>query len=475
MNRLRFLLFVLLAMAGCADLHPAREPDDPVAVPESFSDSGDRPLPDRWWLDFQDRELTDLVARALEGNLGLRTYWDRLAQFKAIARRTGAARAVQVDGRVGAGGDVSGRDQDVTRGADLVFGLAASYELDVWGRLQAREQAAVLDAAASEEELRAAAISLSALVAGTWYQLVEQRAQIDLLSRQMKTNEQVLELITLRFRQGKLSSEDVLRQRQLVEATRANRLIAEGTEGVLENQLAVLLGVAPRSITFAEVRDLTELPPLPATGIPADLVERRPDIRRSFQRVLAADRRVAEAMADRYPRIVLSASASTTTTSFGDVFNAWLVSIAADAVAPLLDGGEREAEVDRTRALVSERIHDYGDTVLGSLQEVEDALVRERKQREYIESLQTQYEIATTVVERMRDRHTKGGIEYLDVLQALTSQQGLERSILTAHRQLLGYRISLCRALAGGWTMVRPEPATIAGADKPESTEQHGE
>ena len=458
------LILSLIAAAGCADLHPVREPADPAPVPEGFSDSGARPLPDRWWLDFDDPQLTELVDRALSGNPGLRVWWDRLSQYEAIAGRTRAVRAPQVDGRVGAGGTVVGVDRNVERGSDLVFGLAATWELDVWGRLEARESAALLDIAAGEEELRAAAISLSALVAGTWYQLVEQRAQADLLNRQIETNEQVLELITIRFRQGRLASEDVLRQRQLVEATRANRLVAEGNAAVLENQLAVLLGAVPRSVEFVDIRQLTEVPTLPSTGLPAELVDRRPDLRRAYQRLLAADRRVAEAIADRYPRLALSASGSTTTTSFGDVFNAWVVSIAADAVAPLLDGGERKAEVDRTRAVVSERIHDYAVVVLDSLREVEDALVRERMQQEYIASLRAQYAISTDVVERMRDRHTRGGLSYLDVLQALTSQQGLERSILAAKRQLLEYRVALCRALAGGWTMNRPEPAVIADA-----------
>jgi outer membrane protein, multidrug efflux system len=451
------VLLTLLLLPACVGSPDAREPEPPVAVPERFSATGERPVAARWWTDFDDADLTALVEDALAGNLELRTTWDRLSQYEAIARRTGAARAVQLDGTLSADEGLSNvTNRSITSG-ELRVGLAARYELDLWGRLEARERAAWLDLAAEEEGLRTAAITLSALVANTWYELIEQRAQIDLVREQVQTNDQVLELMTLRFRQGKMASEDVLRQRQLVEATRANELKAEAALRVLENQLAVLLGRAPGTVTLPGARDFVPLPDLPDTGVPTELVSRRPDLRSAYQRVLAADQRVHEALADRYPRIALSASTSFLTTSLDDLFAVWFASVAADVMAPLLDGGEREAETARTRAVVSERLHEYGSVVLESLREVEDALIEESKQGEYIESLGIQLELSQTVVERLADRHAKGAVEYLDVLQALTSRQSLERSLLTARLQLLLIRVRLCRALAGGWEMERPE------------------
>lgn len=456
---------VVAALAACAS--PAPESvDAPVALPEAFGDGGARVLPERWWLDFEDEALAVLIDEALAANFDLRTFWDRLAQIEAIAVIEGAPRKVQADvfarGRAG----VAGRKSNTNSDNDLGFGLAASYELDVWGRLRARHAAALLDVKASEEELMAAAISLSALVATTWYQLVEQRAQHDLLTRQIESNAQVLELLELRFRQGQLAAADVLRQRQLVESTRGERIAVEERTRLLEYQLAVLLGHPPGRLAPPGRSELVELPPLPATGVPAALVERRPDVREVFSDVLAADRRVAEAIADRYPRFTLSLAADTGGPGVADIFDAWFANLVLAVVQPLLDGGQRRAEVARTQAVVSERVHQYGAAILLALREVEDALVQERKRTEQAENLDRRLVLAREVLARLRDRYVQGKVNYIDVLQALVSQQSLERSRLALERERIEFRINLCRALAGGWKMERPPLATVQGPDE---------
>lgn len=459
------LLLPLVGAVSCRSAPPA-DLRPPLPLPAAFTDTGTRRLPPRWWEDFGDPELDRLVGEALGRNFDLRTFWDRLAQLAAIARREGAARDVQLD--VTAGGQVGGV-RTVAGLADanqLGLGAAATYELDLWGRLEAREQAALLDVEAGGDELRTAAITLSAAVAATWYSLVEQRRQVELLTEQIATNEQVLDLITVRFRQGQFGAADVLRQQQLVEARRGDRVEAESRAEVLENELAVLIGRPPGGLLSDESAKLVDLPALPDTGVPARLVERRPDVREAYHRILAADRRVAEAVADRYPRFSLAGAAGTSNAKLGDLFTTWFADLALDAFLPILDGGRRAAEVDRTRAVVSERINDYGAVILDALREVDDALVQERRQRELIESLVRQLELSQSVLDRLRERAAKGAVNYLDVLQALVSRQSLERNRLAAERQLIGYRIDLCRALAGGWEMERPEPEELRTADR---------
>jgi outer membrane protein TolC len=253
----------------------------------------------------------------------------------------------------------------------------------------------------------------------------------------------------------------VLRQRQLVESTRGERIAVEERLRLLEYRLAVLLGRAPGTLEPPERGELVALPPLPATGVPAALVERRPDVRELFHNVLAADRRVAEAIADRYPRFTLSLSADTGGPRVSDIFDAWFANLVLAAVQPLLDGGERRAEVARTRAVVSERVHQYGAAILLALREVEDALVQERKRTERIENLDRQLVLAREVLARLRDRYVQGNVNYIDVLQAVVSQQTLERRRLEAQRERIEFRIGLCRALAGGWKMERPPLATV--------------
>ncbi len=457
---------VAVFLAACA---PAlREVPQPVAPPARLSEAADvaaaEPLPDRWWLVFEDPALDDLVERALAGNFSLRAAWDRLAQAEAVARKAGAERFPSLDGEAGASRTQSRSETGDRRRTDASnsysLGLATSYEADLWGRVRSSQEAAELDRQASAEDLQAAAVSLSAQVATVWYDLLEQHGQIALLDQQLATNEQILELITLRFRRGQVGAADVLQQRQLVESSRGDRAVLEARTAVLGHELAVLSGAVPEEpppqVSAGRDAALVEPPPLPATGLPADLLRRRPDVRSAFLRVAAADRRVAAAVADQYPRVSLAARVTTSGDEVGDLFRNWFATLAGNLLAPLFDGGRRQAEVERTRAAAAEALNRYGQTVLEALAEVEDALVRERRQRERIASLDQQLALARLVVERVRERYLNGAEEYLRVLAALLSEQQLQRTRLSADRELIQLRIALCRALAGGWDLERP-------------------
>ncbi len=430
----------------------------PVAVPERFSQEGGDTLPDRWWRSIEDTTLNRLVEHALSDNLTLKGAYARLAQAEATARRDGAARvpsisiqgsAIRTERTGSAGSGPSGPE-----GTVLSVGAAASYELDLWGRVGSLSRAAELDRQGSREDLKAAAMSVSAQVTLTYYQLVEQVAQLELLARQLELNEQVLELVTFRFRQGQVGASDVLRQRQLAASTRGEVSLAASRRAVLEHSLAIVLGLAPRDTVVAVWPEVFPvLPPTPETGVPADLIRRRPDIRKAYASLLSADRRTAAAVAARFPRISLSAQGSTSGENAGELFQTWVTNLAANLVMPLFDAGNRAAEADRWRAVASERLYAYQRVVLVSLGEVEDALIREKRQREYLELLERQLAMSEEVTARARDSYTSGAITYLQVLDALRTHQQLERSVLSARRQLIGHRVDLCRALGGGWEL----------------------
>lgn len=469
-----FPTITLLGLDSCRS--EPREPEPPVHVPEEFTATGEAVLPEEWWRSFDDPGLNRLVGRALESNLELRGAWDRLARAEAVARREGADLRPSLDYSAGAGTSWSRRELadgsfSTDRSDDSSLGLAASFEVDLWGGIESAVQAARLDVLASAEDLQAAAITISAGVATTWYALVAENGQLDLLKRQQETNRQVLELVTLRFRMSRAGAADVLRQRQLIESLQGEIERVDARARVLEHQLAILLGRSPTESVAPRAAELITLPPLPDTGLPIELLQRRPDVKNAYYRVMAADRRVAVAVADRFPRLFLSAQALTSADHPGDLFQTWLAGLGADLVGPIFDGGRRDAEVDRTRAVLSESLHDYGQVILDSLGEVEDALVTERKQRDLILSLQRQLELSDQVIDRIRESYTKGAVDYLRVLETLSTNQALQRNVLEAERQLIEYRIDLCRALAGGWEMARPE---LAALDE-ETTEERDE
>jgi NodT family efflux transporter outer membrane factor (OMF) lipoprotein len=441
---------------------PAGEVAGPAELPDAFSASGGAVAPERWWTAFGDPRLNELTHRALAGNFTLRGAWDRLAQARAVADRTAAPLLPSVEGSAGVARtarEVSGLPR--TDETTFSLGAAAAFEVDLWGRVRSTYDAARLDAAATEEELHAAAITLAARVAATWYQLVEQRGQADLLAEQLETNEKYLEIITLRYRQGKAGATDVLQQRQLVESTRGELALVDSAIAVLRHEMAVLLGRPPGTFDAPAAAELPKLPPLPSTGLPAELVRRRPDVRAAEIRVRAADRLAAAAVADQFPRLSLTASAEASAEQVADIFDNWLANLAANLVAPLFDAGRRRAEVERTRAVLSERLHRYGQTVLESFQDVEDALAREDEQARYVASLGRQLELARQAAEQNLDNYTKGTTDFTRYLTSLLTYQNLQRSSLRARRQLVGFRIDLYRALAGRWELPGPSPARL--------------
>jgi NodT family efflux transporter outer membrane factor (OMF) lipoprotein len=430
---------------GCGA--PAREVRPPVAFPDAFSASGDAALPARWWRLFGEPVLDALVEAALAGNLDLAVARDRILQAEAVARRVGADRVPHVD----ASGSLGARASSGTSGVDFGIGVAASWELDLWGRVEALREAARYDVEAVRDSREAAAMSLAAEVASAWLQLAEVRGQIELLAAQGEVNAQVLELVRLRFRAGRAGGESVLRQRQRVEASAAERARLESSAGVLEHRLAILLGRMPGTVSVEAGPELPDPPPLPATGIPAERVCRRPDVRAAYHAVLAADRRTAAALADRFPRISLAAGASVSEPSGGMSVGNWLVSLGANLLAPIFDGGRIEAEIDRTRAAADEALHVYARVLLRAVGEVEDALWRIARGTEILESLDRQIEVSQAAMERSRRAYLLGEADYLAVLDALETVQALERTRLSARREQLTYYIELCRALAGGW------------------------
>ncbi|MFW6336106.1 MAG: TolC family protein, partial [Phycisphaeraceae bacterium] len=316
-----------------------------------------------------------------------------------------------------------------------------------------------LRARATAAEYRTAALTLAAEVARTWYRLAEAQRQLDILQQQIDTNESVVELLEDRFAAGQIRSADVLRQRQLVEATREQAVLARSRQARLQHQLAVLMGRPPQAEPPNPRGELPEIPPPPAVGLPAELVERRPDVRQARLRLEAADRDLASAIADRYPRINLTASLSSTAEDPGGLFENWLASLTGQLVAPLFDAGQRRAEVNRAEAVTRQRVAEYGQSVLTAFREVEDALAAEQFDAQRIDRLEEQLRLSRQTLEQLRTQYLNGVTDYIAVLTALTQQQRLQRDLVASRLARLDSRIELYRALAGPFDTPRERAA----------------
>ena len=396
-----------------------------------------------------------MIDEALRTNLQLAGDWQQFRATMAVVKREKSF--LWPDIQASARTAISRPEPDFAGGENLQVGVSAAYEIDLWGRIRSGIEAEEFRAQATYFDFQAAAMSLSAETAITWYQLVSARKQLELINRQIETNEDIVRLIRARFTGGQIRAVDILRQEQLLESTRDQRIIYETNIEVLRNQLAVLLGRPPQNEGRIAGDSLPKLPPLPATGLPLELVRRRPDVRQAYNLVLAADRDMAQAIRNKYPRISLNLEGQMRSNNYSSLFQDWAYTLAGNIVAPLIYGGRLRAEVDRTQALKNQVLYDYGQTVLVSFREVEDALIREQKQKERIEVLEKRLELARKTSEQLRIEFLNGLSDYLDVLLQLDQQQQLQRDMIEARQSLLEIRISLYRALAGDFGYEPPE------------------
>lgn len=477
----------LLFLAACATV------DDPVPatpLPPTYASSvgaaepAATPVdPDRrWWVAMDDPQLTAVVEASLAQNLSIAARRAQILQAIALADQARAARFPQArlnasvgwSRTVGAFGSITSQTASVS--------VPVSYEIDLFARYARSHQAAEHETEATIEDFRAAQIATSAQVGEAFYDVVFARARVAILTHQVEVNEQYLELVMLRFREGLVASLDVHQQRQQTLSAQANLELAQGQVVLAEQQLAALLGSPRLDPALAPVgrTELPELGPAPAPGVPAALLDQRPDVRAARKRIEAADRRVASAIAARLPSIRINATPgySWNRNEFGadspigggmpSTSAGWTFSTGATLDMPLFDGFATRSQVDVNAAQMQVQIENLQNLLITALIEVESALVREKQMRRNVEILSSQVEVAQETLEAARERYRSGLSDFLPVLAAIQSSQGAELAVLQAQRDLVSARIQLYRALGGHWpedVAVVPPPSAIREAD----------
>jgi NodT family efflux transporter outer membrane factor (OMF) lipoprotein len=410
----------------------------------------------RWWEALNDPVLGSLIEDALSANLNLKQIHARIEQTVAADKQAASFMFPELNA-----GASEKKEWEADNKANNTYNtsLSLSWEIDLWGRISSARNAALHDIMATREELEAAALLLSAGVAETYFQIIEQDLQLLLLDQQIKVGETFLELIELRFGYGESSVVDVYQQRQLLASTRSQVPVVKSRLRTLENRLQVQLGRSPGDLTMKVAEDFPELPTLPSSGIPVNLLQNRPDLRRIYNEMTAIDYRVAEAVADRFPKIQLGGSAGFTN---GFSTEDRLINLLLQAVAPVIDWDRRSSEVRKREAMFREKLARYSESYLVAIEEVENALWQEKYQLDLLQALEKQISIARSNLNETRNRYQQGLTDYLPVLTALQSLQRLERDILSGRRQLISIRILLYRSLGGSRLMARAESVESA-------------
>ena len=411
--------------------------------------SGEVAVPDTWWKEFNDENLNVMIDSALNNNMNLLATWEQFKQAAAIRKQQSTFLLPDIEANARAG--ISRPQPDFAGGENFQLGLSATYEIDLWGRIRASVQAEDYRMQASLYDYQAAAQSLAGEITTTWYQLVTAQEQLELANKQIQTNEDIIKLIRVRFGAGQIRGVDILRQEQLLKATIDQKLVYETNVSLLKNQLAVLLGRPPQNFSEIITDSLPALPEKPSAGLPLELIRRRPDLQREFSLLVAEDRDMAVAVRNQFPRLSLNLSGQVRSNNYSNLFQEWAYTLTGNLVAPLLYWGRLRAQVDEAEAAKNQQLYLYGQTVLTAFREVEDALVREEKQAQRVEVLKDRLELARKTNQQLRIEFVNGLTEYLDVLLSLDQEQQLQRDMLQAKQEQLEIRISLYRALAGGF------------------------
>ncbi len=447
----RFLVGAAATALGACSLTPAMpQPDVPVPAEWSVQPSADTSVvAQQWWQAYGSPELDQLIAEAMNANHDLAAAIARIEQARASARSARAALLPAVGANASAGRDRRSEDGIRTYGEDAQASVSISYELDLFGGNRAAADVAAARLASVQSSRDEVLLILQADVANTWFQWLAFNERLEIGRENLRAAEELLRLVTVRFDNGAVSALDVAQQRTTLLNIRAQLPLLEQSVVETRNALAVLLGRAPQDFTAPEGKLAALTLPQINPGQPAELLLRRPDIRGAEADLIAANADIGVARAALLPSLDISASSAAlglldggTTTVSG---------IAASLAQTLFAGGRLRSQVAASEAARTELVARYAQTVLVSLQEVENSLsaVGTGEQREILlaqtaEQAREAYRLASV-------RYDSGAQDLLTVLDSLRSRLSAEDSLVQARLARYVTSTTLAKALGGGW------------------------
>ena len=425
-----------------------------------------------WWQRYGDSQLDALEQKALKDSPTLAIANARLAQARALLDAASASMFPQLSGgirdnrlRISANRPLTNPNAPnfaITQN-DYVGVLTAGYEVDLFGRVQRSVEGARASLGQSAADLENVRLILTADLATAYFNLRAVDIELDVLARSLDLQRRSLGLATTRRDLGAASGLDVAQQQALLDSTLTQVDLLRRTRGQFENAIATLTGTpAPQFSLAPSVKILTP-PPVP-TGVPSDVLERRPDVAAAERAMAVANAQIGVAQAAYYPSINLGATYGVESRTLPTLFDApsLIWSLGFSVLQPIFDGGRIKANIANAGAGYDATVANYRRVVLTAMQEVEDGIngsaALERAHTQALKAIQS----ATVVYELANTRYEGGVATSLDVIVA---QQGLLNSERLA-AQLAGQRlltsVFLVKALGGDWV-----PPKTAAADQP--------
>ena len=464
------LIFCPLLSAACTVGPDYVRPTSVETMPTAYKEldgwkvaqPGDGVITERWWQLYNDPVLNSLEEQVVISNLTIASAEARFRQARALVQ---AAKAGYFPS-LSAGATATRSRRSGNLGATFAAGSATSdfqlpldltWELDLWGRIRRGVEASQAGVQASAADLAAVTLSAQAELASDYLQLRIQDAQKQLLDDTTNVYRKSLELTKNRYEAGVVAKSDVLQAETQLKSTEAQTIDLGVQRAQLEHAIALLIGKPPAAFSLPPASLKNTIPPIP-TGLPSELLERRPDIASSERSMAAANAQIGIARAAWFPTIRLSAAAGLEASSLASWF-AWpsrFWSVGSALSATLFDGGLRKAQSDQARAAYDATVASYRETVLTGFQEVEDNLAALRILEEESGVQDQAVQAAQQVVNITTNQYQAGTVAYLNVLVAQTTALANERTALGLLGRRLAASVLLVKALGGGWIPKEP-------------------
>lgn len=462
-------MLALVFSAGCLKLGPdyARPQVDrsaPVTYQHANAWSGNYQGQGQWWREFGDDNLNALVDEALKHNLDLKKAAARVLEYKALFVEAKAPQYPTL-GIEGTGGksqsavtnpDLPALLQQSRRTEQYKLSAAASYEIDLWGRLARLEEAARGDLLNVEENQRTVMHTIVSGVASSYLAMEALERRIAVQERSLAAYQSNLDLVEIRYRRGLVSILDYQQARRALAQAKAGLPQLRLDLGKEQQKLMVLLGRYPKT---SPARALSEdyfpnLKPVPA-GLPSELLLRRPDLRSAEAKLQALNARVGAAKAARFPSIKLTGAFGYSTLDLDNLISpaSELWSIAGGITAPVFRGGELLSRQKAAEARYEQGVADYAKAVLEAFQEVEGALLSRKELMQRRGLVQEALVEARATQDTAESRYQRGLTDYLRVLEAMQTRYSLEETLVLVELAILTNRVTLHRALGGGWDL----------------------
>lgn len=463
-SQISAVLFAVTLLVGCTVGPNYKRPQ--VALPQQFRNSpaagSEASLGDAKWQDlFNDPAMNQVVAAALDKNFDLRIALERVQEARAQLGITKANQYPFLDGQAGftaSRPSTLAATTFIKPGTNLsaaytTVGAALSWELDLWGRLRRLTESARAQYLASQEGRNAVTVSLVSDVMNAYLQLLEQDLELEISHRTADIARDGLKLVELRRANGAASGLDVSQAQQLQFAAGAQIAAAERNIAQTEDALSLLQGSLPAPQQRGRKLEDITVPAQAPPGLPAALLERRPDIREAEQNLIAANAQIGAARALYFPRITLSAFAGGQARELLllDTANARDYSVNPSATQAIFHAGQIRNQVRLSEAQERELLITYQKTIYSALRETSDALAAFDKNREE-RSQQEQLVLNLRETVRLSELRYRGGLD--SYLQVLDAQRNLFSGELTLAQLRLQERLAvvdLYRALGGGW------------------------